>query len=1346
MAKVTVINSAPFSAPDYTEGDERAILPLTVSPSFTTANGRVEAFIYDLQGNLLNYNPNAKYSIIENGGGSDPNVANRLELYPQEEVESLSIDVGTYNVSYNILNNELGSSFSTPFALKQISANRKELRLTTSFLTEDELQEEVSKIAPSEITSPYYPDYVVNLGNNRISIVTNILFDNSNNQHSVLVKLYEALPSYASERDAIWIASKQRDSIAYQVELEAPVPLPTPRKNVLKGPNFSLPLNNQVHSSVKLTSLQELQNLTGITTASRRQLGSILNEKGVSINIDYTEASNFIHFSSLEERIKNFYSKVSLIESCSNNLSNEPANTNAFYSASRAAIENKISNIIDNFDGFEYWMYYTSASQEELPGDVNTSVAKRATTQTNTNIQNATNALAGGGGAIRFVDNTSVLDLAGFGFDVPNESDIIGIEVKYTLETDGVSSPSDATLQVRLSGSDFGNQLLTTSTLNDDDGPIDFTLGGSTNVLGFTGKKGSDIGDVHLKFTRTDSDAGALDSTGNQALFTPSVRFYYRRNRLRFPTPYPKTNSSKPYNLAGTGSDAATEWLADGIYSGSLYDNDNSDNLINTIPEYLREDPDNAPFEKFIEMIGQHFDTLYTYAQDITNRYNGDNRLDFGISKDLVGDAIQSMGLNLYTGNFTSVDLVDSLVGTRVPSSQPDGQTNVDTYITASSDVVPVEDVNKEIYKRIYHNLPLLVRQKGSLAGVRTLITCFGIPEEILKIREFDIQGKSTIYDLPAVGASTQIAFTSESAAFPPERADWIPPKFLSPAVRVQQDYVNSESYDRSLQYVEVGFSPQTNIDEVEHSGFNPFVDFPDFNDFYNGGDMNYYASKFITGPQASSGQDVEWNWSAFVRYIKFFDSSLFNMIKDFSPLRSSTATGVIIKPTIKERQRQRPAQISGQDIASTNITASSQTEGYNWTDEEFYIRPIGNYFLRNGARGLEATADKDGAYVPPGSTGGTFNDYNRVGFAKSPETDWGRNDIKSPIRGFTQNWSETTFNILNYANSAQNYPSSSFVNTFVIDHNNQDEFYNGIFKQRPNGIGNFDGYLTRELKPTGSIGSIKNGSGLIKTDNNINNPYKVPISNEFAGLSVGAVDSITDFLNASSAIIYQVAASTILIKVGGAANLTQELLLQNGSTLTFKVGSTIVAYNVGSPTIVNNLAGTYVGFFAIDNPTINDNVFVGASSATFIANIDPTAIPGLTLDPWGSSEFNPLIGNSFDPNAGLVNYAGIRKSEIYQDVDYSPSASSSINPINITLLASGSASRAAVQDSNYSSRWWLGSRYDGIRNTSIDFNVPIIKAVEDINVIYTSESIGIDPFISQSSPNQPELPRDTLR
>ena len=72
----------------------------------------------------------------------------------------------------------------------------------------------------------------------------------------------------------------------------------------------------------------------------------------------------------------------------------------------------------------------------------------------------------------------------------------------------------------------------------------------------------------------------------------------------------------------------------------------------------------------------------------LLNRYNADNRLDFGISKDLVGEAIKSMGLNLYTGNFTATDLYSSFTGinsgsasTRLLPPLPSGQTNIETYI-----------------------------------------------------------------------------------------------------------------------------------------------------------------------------------------------------------------------------------------------------------------------------------------------------------------------------------------------------------------------------------------------------------------------------------------------------------------------------------------------------------------------------------------------------------------------------------------------------------------------------------------------------------------------------------------
>ena len=48
-----------------------------------------------------------------------------------------------------------------------------------------------------------------------------------------------------------------------------------------------------------------------------------------------------------------------------------------------------------------------------------------------------------------------------------------------------------------------------------------------------------------------------------------------------------------------------------------------------------------------------------------------------------------------------------------------------------------LDDVNKEFYKRIFHNLPLLLKQKGSIAGLRNLINTFGIPDSVLRISEF---------------------------------------------------------------------------------------------------------------------------------------------------------------------------------------------------------------------------------------------------------------------------------------------------------------------------------------------------------------------------------------------------------------------------------------------------------------------------------------------------------------------------------------------------------------------------------------------------------------------------------
>ena len=53
-------------------------------------------------------------------------------------------------------------------------------------------------------------------------------------------------------------------------------------------------------------------------------------------------------------------------------------------------------------------------------------------------------------------------------------------------------------------------------------------------------------------------------------------------------------------------------------------------------------------------MVAQQYDNTWLYTKDLTKRFDGDNRLDYGISKDLVADAIKDFGIKLYSNNFNN--------------------------------------------------------------------------------------------------------------------------------------------------------------------------------------------------------------------------------------------------------------------------------------------------------------------------------------------------------------------------------------------------------------------------------------------------------------------------------------------------------------------------------------------------------------------------------------------------------------------------------------------------------------------------------------------------------------------
>ena len=582
MDKIVNIQSVDpnnYQLQNYKAGDESLIQNFSTEVTFDSTQDYLEYFVLDLNSNILYSNTAGynNYTIL----GDD------IVINPQKDLETVGFLEGQYYTIYNFLKRKLSSSPNSVFYIQDISSDRTELRLNTTTISSIDVVDLTNQLSYEILTNNNYQDFYLNFGNNRSIIAVNIVLDNINsNDPTVLIKLYEPLPPEFNLRSTCWIVEQIAESKAYQIELTSVFNY-TPVLNYISGPNLNLDLQDQINNSTPYYNQNTLAlNASTLGTGSLLyQINSLLAEKGIEINIDYTDYSEFVHFSSAQTRLENFYYKISLLENytANSNLAST-APTNTFITSSQIIWNNKINDIITNFDGYEYYLYFESGS--------------------------------------------------------------------YV---------------------------------------------------------------------------------------------------------WPKVVSSilPPYVNVTTGSVAAINWFTTQSISASFYDSENNNHLINTIPTYLREDPQNAKYELFIQMAGQHFDNIWVYLKDITNKFNTDNRLNYGISKDIVAQAIRDLGVKIYQNNFSDADIYSSLIGLTPSGStlllpfttgslpSPAGFEYINTYISSSdaTAVLSLNDTNKEIYKRIYHNLPILLKKKGTPEGLRLLINLYGIPDTILRINEFG--GKS---------------------------------------------------------------------------------------------------------------------------------------------------------------------------------------------------------------------------------------------------------------------------------------------------------------------------------------------------------------------------------------------------------------------------------------------------------------------------------------------------------------------------------------------------------------------------------------------------------------------------
>lgn len=350
---------------------ESSVTPITTSSIFNPITDRVSISITDISGITLYNDSNFIGWTTKNDPNSEGDTVSIIEVDPERDITNLGLEGGIKSVFYNFLRPELVTPAGSGFGITEISPSRTEVRVQNTNIPTSDIIPSYDILKAKLNSNSFIGNLLTSIGDSTLPVV-NVELENNENFASLLLKFSQPIPNSINVNDRVSLFSQVANSKGYTVNFPVSnniTGLDNSYNNYtyLNGPNTDVSVKNKINNSTGYQTLSTLG--SGSFSGSLSQLESVLSIEGIRLYPSYSLSNfdEFINFSSAKARIENFYYKIGRIESFQNDINSinsiiGPTSASSDTVASRAILEENINNIIKEFDGFDYYLYFNSGS------------------------------------------------------------------------------------------------------------------------------------------------------------------------------------------------------------------------------------------------------------------------------------------------------------------------------------------------------------------------------------------------------------------------------------------------------------------------------------------------------------------------------------------------------------------------------------------------------------------------------------------------------------------------------------------------------------------------------------------------------------------------------------------------------------------------------------------------------------------------------------------------------------------------------------------------------------------------------------------------------------------------